>query len=182
MPVEAVHLIWTTYGTWLPGDVRGHWSPLFDLYGRLRAQGHRLNLPDETTEQTSLHRLSHSPTILSSSDVAVVAQTIGSLVASPQRLGASRIHAAAIESNHTHLLVGGLTDTVSRIVGRLKGQTSSSVAAANGDGSSRTWTTGYWKVYLFDEHAIAAVASYIEQHNIRRGLPARPYHWIAPFH
>ena len=51
MPTVAIHLISTTYGTWLPGDPNkpGHWSAMFDMYGRMTESGGKLNMPDETT-------------------------------------------------------------------------------------------------------------------------------------
>lgn len=39
MATIGIHLVWTSYGTWLPGDDRGHWSPLFDFYGHLVERG-----------------------------------------------------------------------------------------------------------------------------------------------
>ena len=49
MSTVAIHAIWTTYMTWPPGDRRGHWSALFDLYGALIERGHKLNLPHPIT-------------------------------------------------------------------------------------------------------------------------------------
>ena len=51
---HGIHLIWTTHGTWLPGDRRGHWSPLFNLYGNIRERGGKLNLPDTGERLESL--------------------------------------------------------------------------------------------------------------------------------
>jgi hypothetical protein len=59
--IHGVHLIWTTYGTWLPGDERGHWSPLFTLYGRVRESGGKLNPPDSTTKARVVSTMSEPP-------------------------------------------------------------------------------------------------------------------------
>jgi hypothetical protein len=64
-------------------------------------------------------------------------------------------------------------------VGRLKGTSSSAVLAAFSR-RAQTWASGYWKVYLFDVIGIEAVMEYIDAHNERKGLAAKPYDWISP--
>jgi hypothetical protein len=172
---RGIHLIWTTYGTWLPGDDRGHWSSLFDLYGAIRERGGKLNTPDAVTRARAQAMMSEPPKRLDGDEVAVVAGEL------PLHLGTSPAWAAAIEPNHVHLLVGSVWEDLDRYVGRLKGRTSSEVGALprNAD-RRRVWTSGFWKVFLFDELAVAAVKQYIDAHNPRRGLPAEPYPWITP--
>src|SRR2546423_1998539 len=80
MPTLAIHLIWTTYCTWPPGDPRGHWSPLFDFYGNLIRQGHQLNMPDATTYARSLAIAKEKPFLLTESEMSTVASVVGTLV------------------------------------------------------------------------------------------------------
>ena len=75
------HVIWTTYMTWPPGDDRGHWSPLFDLYGHLIEQGHRLNLPDPVTRSRASEWAREPPRVLTPSDRRIVADTIRDVLA-----------------------------------------------------------------------------------------------------
>ena len=63
MSTVAIHVIWTTYMTWPPGDPRGHWSPLFDMYGGLIERGHKLNLPDPVTLQMATELARESPRV-----------------------------------------------------------------------------------------------------------------------
>jgi REP element-mobilizing transposase RayT len=173
----GIHLIWTTYGTWLPGDCRGHWSALFDAYGNIVEQGGKLNMADAVTRERARQLMTESPKLLNSDEIVTVATEIGRHVA-PHGPPA---WAAAIEPNHVHLLVGPLTEDVQVYVGRLKGRTSSEVGKLTPNAHrERVWTSGYWKVFLFDLDAVVAVTSYIESHNLRNGLPAAPYPWIAP--
>jgi REP element-mobilizing transposase RayT len=175
-----IHVIWTTYMTWPPGDRRGHWSPLFDFYGHLIDQGHKLNMPDGTTAAVAAGVAREPPKVLTAAERQIVADTIGDTLRTQMEPGA-RIHAGAIEDNHTHLLLGPINEPIDRVVGRLKGRTSSAVIAARAEpGRQRTWTAGYWKVFLFDLAAVPPVADYIVDHNRRRGLPAAPYDWITP--
>ncbi len=175
-----IHVIWTTYMTWPPGEGRGHWSPLFDLYGGLVEQGHRLNIPDRATVNRATELAKEPPRVLTSSDQEIVADTIGEVL-NNQMESSARIYAAAIERTHVHVLLGPLDENIERVVGRLKGRTSSAVVARGSEpGRKRTWTAGYWKVFLYDSRSIRPVMEYIEAHNLRRGLMAAPYQWITP--
>jgi REP element-mobilizing transposase RayT len=175
-----IHLIWTTYMTWPPGDPRGHWSPLFNFYGHLIDGGHKLNLPDPITCAVAAGVAKEPRKVLTIAEQQIVTDTIGEVLRTQMEPGA-QIHAGAIEDNHVHLLLGPVNEPIDRVVGRLKGRTSSAVLAEGSEpGRQRTWTAGYWKVFLFDLVAVPLVIDYIEQHNVRRGLPAAPYDWITP--
>ena len=86
-----------------------------------------------------------------------------------------QINATAIERTHVHLLFDSLNDPIGEVVGRIKSRTSSALLKlpANQD-RRRIWTTGYWKVFLFDDNAMAQVASYINDHGRRRGSRVGP--------
>ncbi len=182
---RGIHIIWTTYGTWLPGDPRGHWSSLFDLYGRLKQAGHQLNLPDADTYSRARCLMKESPKTLSIDEMRIVAEVLGSYIA-PDLSGVGGddrplCHACAIESTHAHLLVGPVHQPIGKFVGRLKGTSSSAILRlSNNAGRNRVWTAGYWKVFLFDDEAVHAVAHYIEAHNTRRERPEAPYPRITP--
>ena len=176
----AIHVVWTTYGTWLPGDARGHWSPLLDFYGRLKRAGHQLNLADSETHRHARSIMKEPAKRLSGDDSEVVAGEIGRQL-SPGMPGAMwNIHAATIEPTHVHLLFGRLRDDIGTVVGRLKSRTSSVLLKQTANaGRSRIWTAGYWKVFIFDQFAIPIVIQYIQEHNLRRRQPAAPFDWIT---
>ena len=184
----AIHFIWTSYATWPPGDPRGHWSPLFDFYGNLIERGHKLNLPDATTYARSLAIAKEPPFLMTPGEMTTVANVIGTLVApiSPPLAAGHfetrpKAYAFAIENNHTHLLTGPIKEDLSSFIGRVKGMTSSAVLKHPGNEERRrVWTAGYWKVFLFDEPAVYAVKGYIEDHNVRRGLPPATVSWLSP--
>ena len=187
MATLATHLVWTAYMTWPPGDPRGHWSPLFDLYGQITAQGGRLQLPDTTTRRVAAEKAREPAKILDASETTVVAAALGALVRpplaprTPDQEAMPACYAAAIEATHVHLLVGPVQEELSRCVGRMKGTSSSAVLALRpNQGRHRVWTGGYWKVFLFDMATVQAVKRYIDEHNVRRGLPAEPFAWITP--
>lgn len=207
MATLAIHLVWTTYGTWLPGDDRGSWSPLLDLYGHLKTARHQLSAGDENTRRLAEARMTQPAKILSPAEIAALSEILGhqatqySPAFTPGRhsptitsamtggLGKSvrdsfeqpRILAAAIEAAHTHLLVGTLKEHVSKYVGRLKGTTASALLKRpENAGRKGIWTAGYWKGFLFDVPDVVAVRDYVEQHNERAGRPRHAYEWVEP--
>jgi hypothetical protein len=199
MYTVAIHIIFTTYGTWLPGDDRGHWSPLFDFYGHLIRTGHQLNMSDEVTSQIARASLTEPPKLLDLAERDLVAMEFAKhfrytgLTPEAQRYVVASSHpgqargymkpvcyAAAIEDNHVHLLVGVVEEDLDRYVGRLKGRSSSVLKTLPLNALRRHhWTAKFWRVFLFDNDAIHAVREYIIRHNLRQGLPADPFHFIT---
>lgn len=177
-PFIAIHLIWTTYGTWLPGDPEkpGHWSAMFDACGHVIRPGGQLHEPDTTTFHHARERMRESPKTLSSEEARIVAEVIGEVI----RQNDVRAIACAVESTHVHLLIApNHADTLGRLVGRLKGQSSSALLRLPDNWNrKRIWTRGYWKVFIIDERQFTNTRAYIEQHNRRAGRPASPYPWI----
>jgi hypothetical protein len=179
---SGIHPIWTTYGTWLPGDRRGHWSPLFDIYGRVVEQGGRLQLPDEVTRRAASTSLREPPFRLDEIDAALVASEVSNHVndGAPYCDRPVAI-AAAIEPTHIHLLLGPVREDLRTLVGRLKGKSSSAVlASGRHDNRRHVWTEGYWKVFLFDALGIEAVTDYILDRHRRTGRGINPYPWCRP--
>jgi hypothetical protein len=123
MPTLATHdVIWPTYLIWPPGDPRGHWSPLFDLYGHLIRDGCQLNLPDAATKTYAKSIAKEPEKILTPQEIEVVASVIGEM-AGPDL----PVYAQAIERTHIHLLLGPMADDLAKVVGRIKGRSSSRV-------------------------------------------------------
>ena len=186
---RGIHIVWTTYGTWLPGDPNkpGHWSPLFDMYGRLKRAGHRINVPDATTYEHARSLMKEPVKVLRADEIEVVAEALDEYLGpgmdpalTPGKPGAM-CFAAAIEPMHVHLLLGPVREDIGRFIGRLKGSSSSAARKhpANRD-RQRIWASGYRKVFLFDDEAVRAVADYVAAHNVRRGLAAARFAWVMP--
>ncbi len=190
---KGIHIIWTTFGSWLPGDPSkpGHWSPLFDMYGRLSSQGNRLNLPNAATYEHA-KRLQNEPTkSLTPNEIKMVANVIGKILTpntkQPHQIapGLPGNHhtaictAAAINPTHIHMLLQPMQENISRFTGRIKGMTAAALLKhPNNRGRKHIWTAKYWKVFLFNDNAVAKVKSYIEKHNIENNIPPAPYPWI----
>jgi REP element-mobilizing transposase RayT len=182
MQTVGIHVIWTTYMTWPPGDPRGHWSALMDVYGHIIREGGRLNKPDPITLEHANEVAEGPAVILNDVEQRAVADRIGKMLIDDSVIAGSRAFAAAIEQTHVHLLFSSLRYNVNDVVGRIKSQTSSILLESRGQPEvRRIWTNGFWKVFLFDAEGVAAVQNYVEEHNERRGMARSPYVWLRPY-
>lgn len=118
-------------------------------------------------------------------------ETVGSVLRSfvtpsPSQVPGLVIHAAAIERTHVHLLTGAVSVNIHELVGRMKGVSSSAVAGftflddPDPTQLRRTWTRGFWKVFLFDDAGVRAVQKYVQAHNSRRGFSPSRFLWEQP--
>lgn len=133
----------TSYGSWLPGDLRG--------YVR-----HGMTLPSD-------------PTLLQLSRQLMTGATVYFSVPERDRLIASlhdacnefgyRLSDAAVESWHVHWILAHGDDTIDKVVGRLKTRMRQAIARG------RIWTEGYCAEPLFDESAIEQAQEYIARHD-----------------
>jgi hypothetical protein len=154
---------------------------LFEFYGKLIEKGHKLNLADPVTLKYTTSPANEPERILTPGDQLIVADTIGEMLRDDFE-GRIPAYAGAIERTHTHLLLGEVHLDIDKVIGRIKSRTSSAVIKNGSEPwRTRTWTTGYWKVFIFDVTVIPDVQRYIEKHNERRGLASAPYPWIRPF-
>lgn len=170
---KGIHAIWTTYGTWLPGDARGHWSALLDFYGHVLQRGQQLNPPDTATQTRAKVLMREPERVLNEEEIRLISTTLDDYLAPGMPGETWRLHTTAIERTHVHLLFGPLSTPIGEVVGRIKSRTSSALLKlpTNQD-RRRIWSTGYWKVFLFDDNAIAQVARYIDAHGGRRASRA----------
>jgi len=66
MPALAYHIVWTTYGTWLPGDFRG-W---------IKRNVMGIQAPDASLERQARERMVEDAVILTPDQRDLVEQTI----------------------------------------------------------------------------------------------------------
>jgi REP element-mobilizing transposase RayT len=168
------HLIKTTFGTWLPGDPRGHWSALFNHHERY-VNRHQLNPGDQNTLDRARRLMTQPPVTLTPRMISAVAQTLGHLIKSSG--GGLAIHAAAIEPAHVHLLIPYAGRDIHKTAQWIADRVTKRLHADGHEG--KVWTRGKWAVYLFDQRHWDATRAYIRRHNTRRGLPPDPYPWIG---
>ena len=141
---EASFVTTTTYGSWLPGDVRGYVedgvplpsSPPLAAYATARMKGDVVRFSN--CESDELHH---------------------SIVAAACEFG-YRLSDLVIEATHAHWIVAH-DDEMEAMVGRLKTRMRQRLARG------RIWTVGYCGFELSDLKALHDARNYLAQH---RGL------------
>ena len=133
----------TSYGAWLPGDIRGYVERGIILPGDPR----RLEL--------SIHRMADRAPVLFSTDQQQ--QLFDAL-----RMAADEFHYrltdASVESWHLHWIVKQGFDPVAKMVGRLKTRMRQALNIG------RIWTEGYYDSRLFESAAVRQRRKYIAKH------------------
>ena len=91
MSVLAYHIVWTTNGTWLPGDARG-W---------IKKKTLGIQVPDPKRENEAREHMAADDVVLNPAQRALVEQTIRDHC----RIRGWTLHAVNVRSNHVHVVV-----------------------------------------------------------------------------
>ena len=91
MSILAYHIVWTTYGAWLPGDARG--------WVKTKTLG--VQEPDPKREHQAREHMAEKAVGLDASQRAMVEQTIRDHC----RIREWTLHAVNARSNHIHVVV-----------------------------------------------------------------------------
>lgn len=186
--VLAYHVIFGTYGFWLPNDPRGSWSDFVDAWDLLQ-----FGQATKTTERRSVahvphdHRLhaeakralKYPPVALSGCQALAVAQGFDRA----RRESRYVIHACSVLPEHVHLVIGRREGRrVERVVGHLKGRATQQLAGKElwpTDGQP-VWGENLWKVFLDTPNDIARAIRYVEKNPLKEGKPTQRWSFIVP--
>jgi hypothetical protein len=133
----------TSYGTWLPGDLRGYVRKGVILPG------------DPQLLKQSRSIMKGDPVLFSLVDRD---RLLESLVSAAAEFG-YRLSDVAIESWHLHWIAWHSEDPASKMAGRLKNRMRQSL------GRGRIWTEGYCGEPLLDDRALQQTQEYIARHS-----------------
>lgn len=165
IPIERYWLVtWTTYGSWLPGDDRGHVGTAPDETGRQinhNQPGTPYCRPDQLRRQSAARRLKSAPVLLHVAQAKAMLEQFQETTCYRQWL----LVAAAIMHTHLHLVVGVSQDPEpDKILGDLKSYGSRRLNRGWGKpGSDTWWTTGGSTRKLPDEQAAEAAVDYVRR-------------------
>ncbi|WP_437207054.1 hypothetical protein [Planctomicrobium sp. SH664] len=137
----AMFFTWTTYGTWLPGDERGHVSNKRHPTGGFDPKRNRPGTPyadgDEYTRERA-RSLQKWPTVwLNQSQAIVVAKSLVHLSQKREWI----VLRAAVMPNHVHVVLSNCPTDGPAVRRILKGVTQSDLNKSAGQ-SRRWWTSG----------------------------------------
>ena len=169
------HLVKSTYGQWLPGDERGHWSDAWDeRIGYV--QPHMLHEGDPVRKRMAEERMRRPAVWMSDDMKSAVTEAITQCVT--KSAGGLSIKAATIESTHFHLLIPYSGRDIHATAKWLADQTTKAIHRKTSH-QGPVWCKGKWCTFVFDESHWQNAVEYIERHNMRRGLGQWPFSFVT---
>ena len=193
--VIAYHLIFTTYGFWLPNDPRGSWS---DFVGAWEL--YKFGPATNTNEKRSLAHDSHDvqrrlaakralkypPVRFDDAQRQCIAEGFANAVTESDY----EILACYIGHDHAHLVVAQHARTIERIASHLKSKATMLLTRSElhplrsfrkPDGAVPTpWSEGIWSVFIDDEEQLSAALRYVQRHPEKEGLPSQCWPFVKP--
>ncbi len=194
--VIASHVIFTTYGFWLPNDPRGSWSDFVRSWELLKfgeatkTTARRSLARDEHDVQLRLEAkqaLRYPPVKLTGRQALSVAEGFAFAIERSRY----RVYACSILPDHVHMVVARHRYGAEQIVRRLK-QAATLRLTADGlhpldacrtvAGKPPTpWVRRCWKVFLDDDRGVRRAIRYAEQNPLREGKPAQNWSFVTPY-
>ena len=193
--IHGYHVIFGTYGFWLPNDPRGSWSDFVASWelAKFGLATKSLERPGIDLTQwakwraAAVRELKFPPVVLN----GVQARAVGTGFANGVRKSRYAIWACSILPEHVHLVIGRSRYKVEQITNLLKGEATISIRGeslhpqspyANAKGKIPSmWAEQQWKVYLDDETAIDNAIHYVEENPLKEGKPRQEWSFVTPF-
>ena len=193
--IHGYHVIWGTYGFWLPNDPRGSWSDFVYNWELLRfgdaKKQFRKNGLDfvelNTWKFLAKSTLKYPAVSLSGEQALEVARGFSRLVQRSPKV----IWALSILPEHLHLVLGRHRYAIEQVCNLLKGAASRQLAEIgihpfseyrDEDGRlPHMWNSKQWIQYLDSEDAIYKAINYVEQNPVKEGKRKQKWSCITPF-
>lgn len=156
----ALLTTWTCYGTWLPGDSRGHVSNILLPGGGFDRKHNVVGTPysegDSHTRKIAYQEQNFPTVYLSSEQANCVADA---LVGAASAKGWSILQ-AAVMANHIHVVTMNCPNDGSLVRKIYKGVTQAALSKMHGS-PKRWWTHGGSDRYKYDHTAIETAIHYV---------------------
>ncbi len=191
--VIASHVIFSAYGFWLPNDPRGSWSDFvrsWELlrYGKATKTDERRSLArgehDRRRRLAAKRALRYPPVQLTGVQARAVATGFAQYIES----SGVRVLACSILPDHVHMVVRRHRYHVEQIVNLLKGAATRRLIAEGlhpfgefarpGERPPPLWARGEWKVFLRSIVAVERAIRYVEENQVREGLPRQRWSFV----
>lgn len=192
--VIAQHLVFTTYGFWLPNDPRGSWSDFvrcWEIYwygsatkvttGRSLAH----DAHDRNLRQVQKTALRHDPVRFNPAQIQCVAQGFANAVEE----SGYRMRACAIMPEHVHAVIMRHRNSGEQIIGHLKARATQALLARDlhpfqdaRDASGKrppAWVRHGWKVFLDTNEDIERAIRYVEQNPAKQGMAPQTWEFVV---
>ena len=194
--IHAYHVIFSTYGFWLPNDPRGSWSDFvgaWELYTYGRAtkvytrRSSAQDPHDHALRREAKNALKYPPVQITGLQARAVARGFTRYIDHSNMT----VWACSILPDHVHLVYYRMNRLAERIVNQLKGAATKQLARENlhplaqyavpDRRPPKIWTRGLWKVFLNSEQAILRAIQYVEENPVMAGKRTQNWKFVLPF-
>jgi len=158
---HAYFLTWTTYGTWLPGDPRGHVSNVVGADGRYHRKSNQFGAEHSAGDEATLNRARAQQKWETVWLNAGHAKFCAAAMISAANERNWRILRSAVMCNHVHVVVAGSTESGPATERVLKGVSQARLSDAMGK-NQRWWTRRGSDRSLSGSQAVLAAMKYVE--------------------
>lgn len=184
------HVIFSTYGYWLPNDPRGSWSDWIRNWEMLR-----YGAATKVDTRESVAGVKHDVALRKRAKEALAYPEVFLTGAQAQAVGIGfrtavaetdyAILACSIMPQHVHLVIGPHARDIDRIVGHLKSRATQQLnlqgihplaGYKQSDGTTPSpWCRNCWKVFIFSQRHLRDAIRYVEENPLKEGKPRQ--HW-----
>jgi REP element-mobilizing transposase RayT len=185
--VIAYHLVWTTYGSWLPNDPRGshsitvHNNVLAELgefhNGRKKIQPAGREIRDFYRRAAPL--LQHPLLTFDEPARSEIAAAFGAEIEKERYT----CWACAVMPDHIHVLIRKHKHQAEEMAENLmRASRSRLIETGHRDQTHPTWTAGFgWKVFLEHPNEVRRTIRYIELNPVKIGLPGQSWPFVRKY-
>jgi REP element-mobilizing transposase RayT len=194
--LHGFHVIFSTYGFWLPNDPRGSWSDWvrrWELvcFGKATKVSTRSSVAgiehDRELRRAARRALIYPAVHLTGRQAQAVAFGFRDAAQESHYI----IHACSILPQHVHLVLGPQTRSVQRIVGHLKARATQQLMDSGlhpfahfhvPDGTTPSpWARKCWKVFLYDQRHLLQAIRYVERNPEKERKPRQNWSFVTPY-
>ena len=195
--IRGYHVIFGSYGFWLPNDPRGSWSEFvaaWELrrFGEATKTLERKSFQELTVRErnwlaAARNSLKYPQVHFEAPHIEAIANGFAKRVTS----SGYEIWECSILSEHVHLVIGRHGYRVELMAGLLKGEATKEFRRrgvhplaeyANEPGEPPSpWADGMWKVYFYNELSIESAINYVRHNPEKEGKPRRSWQFVRPF-
>ncbi len=195
--VRAYHVIFSTYGFWLPNDPRGSGSDhvaathlrRFGPATKVQTRCSVANVThDHFIRAEAKNSLKYPPVIFDGAQARAVARGFAQVLEACDY----PVYACVILPQHVHLVIGRHARTIERIVAHLKRGATLKLFEEDRHPLMRykgprgavpsPWSkrTG-WIVYLDDDQTVRHRVKYVQENPLKEGKPQQHWSFVKPF-
>jgi REP element-mobilizing transposase RayT len=192
--VLASHIIFGTYGFWLPNDPRGSWSDFVGAwelfrFGPATKVETRASVARRPHDRAARLAAKEALTYPAVHLTGVQARAVAHGFAASAHKGDVTVLACTILPEHVHLVLARHRVKVEWIVNQMKAAATRQLleerlhpfAAWQGpDGRvPMCWAAKLWKVYLNSEEAVARAVAYVEENPVKEGKRRQNWKFVT---